>query len=1324
MKRVIFRFCFYLLIGLLGIAWVQAFSPPRRNELRPFRIRRGILRKVDVRRLTSVPPGKSHRLLRMVKLPEFHPRLFSKAKAEFDPVVQRGPGKILAPSPILSFDGLDFNNWGAGWPPDVNGDVGKSNVGAENRGYYIQAVNTSFAIFDKETGELVAATTFDDFFEGTGTPCDDSNMGDPIVLYDRYLDRWIITDFAFSDVSTPPHYQCIAMSASNDPVSGGWYLWALNFENNDGVNSSSNVLNAYPKVGVWAAGYYFTFNDFDMNNGGEFLGVTIWALDKNSMASGTLRGLLGFLDYSSHPYAWSLLPANAKSPSPPPSGEPEFLLSIGDDIWNGISSDSIAIYKLDIDFGSSSGSITGPIIVDVANFNSDMCGYSENCIPQPGTARKLDALSTRLMHSALYWNYGTYEAIFLNHTVNAGQDHAGIRWYELRDPDGSPYIYQQGTYAPDSRHRWMGSIAANSSGDIAIGFSISSPSQYPSIYYAGRRSSDPPGYLTQGETALQEGEGSQTNTGRWGDYTMLTVDPDDNQTFWYTNEYYAINGTDWRTRIGAFKLSVPGDSPPTVNITEPNDGDTVSGAVSISADASDDLGINRVEFYIDGVLKYSDSAPPYGFTWDSTEVGDGSHDILAIAYDTSNQTATHKITVNTSNGILPMVVVDLDANRNSCPFIRDELLARGYDVEYSTSMPSSINPNTPVVWVCLGVYPDNHVLTSSEGDILASYLDSGGRVYMEGGDTWCYDSSTSVHPYFGTWLRGDYNCNDGSGDLGTINGISETFTEGLSWTYFGDNNWMDRIGANQSDSFNIWNNESPSYHTGVARDTGNYRTIAASHEFGGASHPDRSSIMDRYLEFFLSGAEPPGTPEVTFIYPTDGAPVFSVIWVRVHAEATGSLDRVEFFLDGALQYTYDCGGRTSCDARWHWDTTKTSVGLHTLKAIAYMLTSTKTGSRSIKVYVHPGYGEHFGGTGDDFGRDMVIDGNGDLLLVGETSSISWRGVDFLLYRVDSNGLKQWHQNYGTFNHDEYAEAVAVDSSDNIYIAGYVLDGTQQDILVKKIAPDGTEIWSKQIGGSGDEVVYDIALSGDGNLIVVGYTTSYTFGNYDAVVYKLNSSNGSVLMGRHYGGSQDEVAYGVVIDPSDNIFLIGSTSSFTHGGKDIALWKLDPSGTKIYGRSFGGGSEEEGRAGVLYEGYLFLVGTSSTYTYGGDDIVVYKIDPETGLKIKGMHFGGSSSEEGRDITANADGRIIVVGYSETYTYGGRDAVVYSLNTDLKKHWGENLGGPHQEEAEAVATDAQGHIYLLGSTNTFTYGGYDFLLYKLSNTGMKLPIGSGE
>jgi hypothetical protein len=154
----------------------------------------------------------------------------------------------------------------------------------------------------------------------------------------------------------------------------------------------------------------------------------------------------------------------------------------------------------------------------------------------------------------------------LNHTVSVGSGQAGVRWYELRGLGGSPTVFQQGTYAPDSTSRWMGSIAMDGAGDIAVGYSASSSSVFPSIRYAGRVPTDPLGQLSQGEATLFAGLGSQSGTSsRWGDYSDMTVDPVDDCTFWYTNEYYpsGVSQFNWRTRIGSFKFPGCGGVQPT-----------------------------------------------------------------------------------------------------------------------------------------------------------------------------------------------------------------------------------------------------------------------------------------------------------------------------------------------------------------------------------------------------------------------------------------------------------------------------------------------------------------------------------------------------------------------------------------------------------------------------------------------------------------------------------------------------------------------------------------------------------------------------------------
>jgi subtilase family serine protease len=251
-----------------------------------------------------------------------------------------------------------------------------------------------------------------------------------------------------------------------------------------------------------------------------------------------------------------MLPADLEGPQPP-AGSPEYFVQVDDDAW-GYAADQLQIWKFHADWATPSrSSFTRVAAVPTAAFDSDMCGYSRNCIPQPGTTARVDAIADRLMYRLQYRNFGTHETLVVNHTVDAdATDHAGIRWYEVRSPGSAPFIYQQGTYAPDVDHRWMGSAAMDGSGNIALGFSVAGAVTSPSIRYTARLASDPPNVMTLGEADLMVGSGSQTHSsGRWGDYSALLVDPVDDCTFWYTQQYYAVTSAiGWQTRIGSFAL--------------------------------------------------------------------------------------------------------------------------------------------------------------------------------------------------------------------------------------------------------------------------------------------------------------------------------------------------------------------------------------------------------------------------------------------------------------------------------------------------------------------------------------------------------------------------------------------------------------------------------------------------------------------------------------------------------------------------------------------------------------------------------------------------
>jgi hypothetical protein len=492
--------------------------------------------------LRDIPPAPASALHEGPENPQlpFHP-----SPRVADPVVQRFFGPLAMPTPILSFEGISAAISACGClPPDTNGEAGPN--------HYIQTVNAAFEIWDKNGNVVQSSRQIKTLWTGFGGICEARNDGDPIVNYDQLADRWLISQFAVPNAPTSgPSDQCFAVSATGDPT-GQWYRYDFHESNTDVYD--------YPKVGIWPDAYYMSTNVFGQNFHPAFA-----AFDRVQMLGGLSATFQEF--NPGYVYSYAALPADLDGSTPPPTGAPEPFLSLAG------NSTQLYLWHFHVDWTTPlSSTLDGPTFLAAAPWDPNLCGLARNCIPQPGVGAnaRLDTLGDHTMFRLAYRNFGDHESMVTNESVDEnGQDHAGIRWYEVRDPNGRPFIYQQGTYAPDADHRWLGSVAQDRNGNMAVGYSVSSSTTSPSIRYAGRLTSDPLGQLGQGETTLIAGSGSQQSTsGRRGDYSDMTVDPTDDCTFWFTNEYYATtSGAGWQTRIGKFKFPSCGPTTPTPTVT-------------------------------------------------------------------------------------------------------------------------------------------------------------------------------------------------------------------------------------------------------------------------------------------------------------------------------------------------------------------------------------------------------------------------------------------------------------------------------------------------------------------------------------------------------------------------------------------------------------------------------------------------------------------------------------------------------------------------------------------------------------------------------------
>ena len=477
------------------------------------------------------------------------------------------------PTPLLTFEGLsnqdNFNLYGGRVnPPDPDGEVGPN--------HYLELINLVFAVYDKQGNRLTGPTKIGDLWAGFAIPDCTDPSGDPVVLYDQLEDRWILSQFTTSGLSDPnkPFWNCVAVSTTGDPT-GTYFRYAFETKN-------FQFFPDYPKYGLWRNSYILTTREFGPTV--EY-GIGVYALERDKMLLGdpNARAVSFFLDSAVVPISQigdGLLPPDIEGKTKPANGAPAPLVGTQDDGASyGATFDALNIWELNVKWlANPVASLTLKTQLPVASFDSIFpCGPAgppgsgltgRDCLPQPGIAptanNRLDILSYRQRPTFRlgYRNFGTYESLVTNQSVEALPGVAGARWYEIRRTGGTYSVFQQGTFAPnDGVHRWMGSVAMDKKGDIALGYSVVNGTDvFPGIRYTGRLSGDTLGQMTLGEGTIINGSGIQrTSNSRWGDYTDMTVDPTDDCTFWYVNEYYTAAGqasstAGWQTRIASFKL--------------------------------------------------------------------------------------------------------------------------------------------------------------------------------------------------------------------------------------------------------------------------------------------------------------------------------------------------------------------------------------------------------------------------------------------------------------------------------------------------------------------------------------------------------------------------------------------------------------------------------------------------------------------------------------------------------------------------------------------------------------------------------------------------
>lgn len=554
-------------------------------------------------------------------------RLFGTSTQKvFDPLVDFSgatPETVRTPDPIIQWQGQSIGSY---LPPDTEGDVGDN--------YYLQATNVAFQIWQKNGTALSGYPKLTNtLWSGFGGPCQTDNDGDAIVLYDSYADRWVITQFAV----TSGQAVCFAISQTSDPT-GSYYLYQVNTQR----------FPDYFKIGIWP----------DPQNNAYFMGTNsgyqsqydVYAIDRQRMLAGqTARSAQYFQNYVN-----LMMPADADGDILPPTGSPGYFYSFvdgGESYFGSPADDQLRVYAFHVDWNTPASSTMtlrttvheGTGAGQLASFNWTLCGFFTTCcLPQPGTTVKVDSASWWPMKRLQYRNLSEGREAMVGCwgvDVDGNGNREGVRWFELsksdETPSGSWTLRQQGTHSPDATNRWMPSIAMDQSGNIALGYTAGNGTDvYPSIRYATRLSTDPLGTLSSEKTLWTGSSYQSSSSCRWGDYSSMNVDPSDDCTFWYTNEYLTASHT-WTTRVGSFKLSECGclAIPPSLSIAAGNNGNnrvdvtwpdsTTASITTYLVKRSDTSGGPYVQ-----IAEVTDTSPGVGgsgsYLWSDTTVSGGS----------------------------------------------------------------------------------------------------------------------------------------------------------------------------------------------------------------------------------------------------------------------------------------------------------------------------------------------------------------------------------------------------------------------------------------------------------------------------------------------------------------------------------------------------------------------------------------------------------------------------------------------------------------------------------------------------------------------------
>jgi len=388
-----------------------------------------------------------------------------------------------------------------------------------------------------------------------------------------------------------------------------------------------------------------------------------------------------------------------------------------------------------------------------------------------------------------------------------------------------------------------------------------------------------------------------------------------------------------------------------------------------------------------------------------------------------------------------------------------------------------------------------------------------------------------------------------------------------------------------------------------------------------------------------------------------------------------------------------------------------------ISKIIFVFISILVFSQFSVVKLYPGWFKHFGGSQEEEANSIQQTSDGGYIVAGYTDSFTYGNSDFAIYKLDSSGNKVWFKHYGGINRD-IGESIRQTTDGGYVVTGYGMSYTygNNDFAIYKLESNGNKSWFKHYGGTGDDGGISIQQTSDGGYVVAGATQSFSNGSFDFAIYKLDSSGNKVWF-KHYGGLSNDAARSIQQTSDGGYIVSGYTHTFSYGDSDIALYKLDSNGNKQWFKHYGGTKHDQAHSiQQTSEGGYIVAGYSESYAYGLEDIAIYKLD-SNGNKQWFKHYGGTNDDLANSIQQTSDGGYVVSGYTESYTHGADDFGIYKLNSNGNKVWFKHYGGGMGDSGKSIQQISDGGYIVAGETSSYTYGSRDFAIYRLDSGGNK-------